>query len=80
MPRGGGDVGMPGQAHDADDQVLSVAMTCGPVPVRAGLGRGQAGDRIAGLGPPPAAAGAAGDLDGLGGVRERQPGSDRDPL
>jgi hypothetical protein len=49
----------------------------------AGLGRGQTGDRVAGLGAPfPAAGptGAAGDLDGLSGVWERQPGGDRNRL
>ena len=45
-------------------------------PGRAGLGVGQAGDRVHDRGrPPPAAkvAGLAGDLDDLGGVREAEP-------
>lgn len=44
---------------------------------RAGLGSGQRRDRVDGLTGPfllPCQLAAAGDLDGLGGVRERQPG------
>ena len=52
------------------------------------LGRGglvgvQAGDGVDGDGPPPPAvqgADAAGEADGLGGVREGQPGGDGDGL
>ncbi len=53
-----------------------------------GLVRGEVGDRVDGLGAPAAAApgaggdraGLAGDPDGLGGVRELDPGGDSDDL
>jgi hypothetical protein len=54
--------------------------------VGAGLVRAQVGDRVDGLGAPRGLAGAGGgsgladDLDGLGGVREQDPGGDGDDL
>ena len=56
---------------------VPVAADDGREPGRAGLGGGQRGDRIDGLAGPfllPAGPAAAHDLDGLGGVREGQPG------
>src|SRR6266705_916517 len=70
---GGGGVLTEGDVTDPVELVLDLPVAANPLGelVRAGLGRGQAGDRIACLGPPltaAGAAGAAGDLDGLGGV------------
>src|SRR5262249_24587808 len=82
--RGGGVLGE-GDVADPVQLVLDLPVAADPGGELAGPGLlgGQAGDHVAGLGTPPAAAGpagAAGDLDGLGGVREREPGGDGDSL